>query len=196
VQAEEALRKSEEHYRLLADNVNDIIWTMDMNFRYTYLSPSAERQSGYTLKEAMAMTLEETSTPASVEAMQKAFSEEIALERTQGKDRVTSRTLELEAYNKDGSTTWIEVVASFQRDAEGQPIGILGVTRNISERKRAEQELRCKEEQLQEALEKERTLRQELETEMEERAEFTRALVHELKTPLTSVIASSDLLAL
>jgi len=104
--------------------------------------------------------------------------------------------LELEAYNKDGSTTWIEVVASFQRDAEGQPIGILGVTRNISERKRAEQELRCKEEQLQEALEKERTLRQELETEMGKRAEFTRALVHELKTPLTSVIASSDLLAL
>jgi PAS domain-containing protein len=54
----------------------------------------------------------------------------------------------------------------------------LGVTRDISERKRAEQELRCKEEQLQEALEKERTLRQELETEMEKRAEFTRALVH------------------
>jgi PAS domain S-box-containing protein len=187
--AEEALKESEERYRLLAENVTDIIWTMDMNFRYTYLSPSSESRSGYTHEEAMAMTLEETFTPASVEAIQKAFSEELALERSGGRDRSVSRTLELEAYNKDGSTTWVEVVASFLRDAEGQPIGILGITRNIADRKRAENKLR-------EAYDQETKLRSDLEGEMKKRVEFTRALVHELKTPLTSVIACSDLLTL
>ena len=145
-QIEQALRDSEERYRLLAENVSDIIWTMDMNFRYTYLSPSAERQSGYTHEAAMAMTLEETFTPASVEAIQKAFSEELALERSRGRGGSRSRTLELEAYNKDGSTTWVEVVASFLRDAEGQPTGILGITRNIAARRRAEEALKRQEE--------------------------------------------------
>jgi PAS domain S-box-containing protein len=185
---EEALKESEERYRLLAENVSDIIWTMDMNFRYTYLSPSAERQSGYTHEEAMAMTLEETFTPASVEAIQKAFPEVLDLQISRGRGESVSRTLELEVYSKDGSTTWVEVVASFLLDAEGQPTGILGITRNIADRKRAENKLR-------EAYDRETKLRSDLEEEIKKRVEFTRALVHELKTPLTSVIASSDLLA-
>ena len=59
------------------------------------------------------------------------------------------------------------------------------VVRDISERKQAEA-------QLQEAYRKETEMRQELEVEMKRRAEFTRALVHELKTPLTPILASSD----
>jgi signal transduction histidine kinase len=62
------------------------------------------------------------------------------------------------------------------------------VARDVTERKRSE-------EKLQELYEQERKLRQELEAEMKRRVEFTRALAHELKTPLTPVMASSELLA-
>jgi len=144
--AQQALKESEERYRLLAENVTDIIWTADMDLRMTYMSPSAERQSGFSLAEAMKMTPEQTFTPQSLERIAQAMAEEIELDETLGRDRTMARRLDLEAYNKDGSTTWVEVVASFIRDGEGRPTGILGVTRNISERKNAEQALRESEE--------------------------------------------------
>ena len=70
---------------------------MDKNLQLTYISPSIERHSGYTPEEMMGMTLEQSYTPASVEAMMKAFEEEMSLEKTGVKGQPTSRALELEA---------------------------------------------------------------------------------------------------
>ncbi|HEX76072.1 MAG TPA: PAS domain-containing sensor histidine kinase [Dehalococcoidia bacterium] len=306
-QAEEQLRDSERHYRLLADNTNDIIWTMDKNLQLTYISPSIERHSGYTVEEMMEMTLEQTYTPASVEAMMKAYEEEVSLGKTGVKGQPTSRVLELEGYKKDGSTEWIEIHTTVLRDQDGNVTGIVGVTRKITERKKAEEKLRIRdkaiessinavamanlegnltylnpsflklwgydneeeilgrptvefwqaeeeaamvmravlekggwqgelvakrkdglvfnvelsaslvrdeygkpvcmmgcfidlterkraEAELQHHYEQERELRQNLEEEVKRRVEFTRALVHELKTPVTPILASSDLL--
>lgn len=134
VQAEE----SERQYRLLADNVSDVIWTMDMNLRYTYVSPSVMRMRGYTSEEAMAQTLEKVLTPTSLEIATKAFTEELAVEGMEQRDLSRSRTLELEQNCKDGSTVWTELTVSFLRNLNGQPVGVLGVTRDITERKRRE----------------------------------------------------------
>ncbi len=146
--AEEVLQESERRYRLLAENVTDVIWTMDMNLRMTYESPSVTQLRGYTVEEAMAQTLEDILTPASLEVARKALAEELAREKTVQKIPDRSRTLELELRCKDGSTVWTEVKAKLLRDPEGKPIGILGVTRDISERKQAEERVRIYQDQL------------------------------------------------
>jgi diguanylate cyclase (GGDEF)-like protein/PAS domain S-box-containing protein len=137
----EALRESETRYRLLAENATDIIWTMDMNLRLTYESPSVARIRGYTPEEAMAQTMEETLTPASLELASKVLVEELAPEAMPTKAHSRSRTLELEHTCKDGSTVWLEVTTTFLRDEDGRAVGLLGASRDISERKRAERGL-------------------------------------------------------
>ena len=139
---EREIRESEEKYRLLADNVSDVIWTLDMDLRFTYVSPSVMRQRGYSVEEAMAQSLEETMTPASFELATKTFADQLVLENSQERDPNRSRTLELEQYCKDGSTIWSEVTVNWLRDRDDGAIGMLGITRDISERKRMEQQLK------------------------------------------------------
>jgi PAS domain S-box-containing protein len=135
---EEALRESREHYRLLAENVSDVIFIRDMNLHFTYISPSVERLTGYSVEEAMALTIAESYTPRSIELAMEAFSEELSMEKEEQSDPSRVRTLELEGYRKDGSTIWTEAKMTFLRDSNGQPVGILGVSRDITERKQIE----------------------------------------------------------
>ncbi|GEM_PF-5869632 len=141
-QAEEALQESEERYRLLADNAADVIWTVDMNMLPTYISPSITRLLGYSVEEAMAKTMEEVYTPTSFEVAMKALAEELAIEKMEQKDLFRSRMLELELKRNDGSIVPVEVRYSFLRGADAQPVEILAVARDITERKRSEEALK------------------------------------------------------
>jgi diguanylate cyclase (GGDEF)-like protein/PAS domain S-box-containing protein len=145
-QAEEAIRESEKKYRLVVDNMTDVITVMDMNLRFTYVSPSIMRLRGYTPEEAMAQTLEQMMTPESQQIVVKAFEEEMALETSGSADPGRSRILELEEYRKDGSIVWSEDHLSFVRDEAQKAVGIISLTRDITERKRAEAVLRESEE--------------------------------------------------
>ncbi|NCO95151.1 MAG: response regulator [Armatimonadetes bacterium] len=137
----EALRESEERHRLLAENVSDVLWTTDLNLRYTYFSPSVQRMRGYSAQEAMAQTLEEAVTPGSYELAQTVLAEELALEAQGHGDPQRSRTVELELRCKDGSTLWAEITVTFLRDSTGRATGLLGVTRDLTERRRVQQQL-------------------------------------------------------
>ncbi len=141
-QMEEAMRKSNERYRLLAENVSDVIFIKDMNLHFTYISPSVEKLTGYSVEEAMALTMEEAYTPHSIELVMEAFSEELSREKSEQSDPSRVRTIDMEGYRKDGSTIWTEAKMRFLRDSNGHPMGILGVSRDITERKRAEEALR------------------------------------------------------
>ncbi len=106
-QAEEASRKNEEKYRLLTDNTNDIIWTMDLsmdleNKKLSYVSPSVERLRGYTAKEALRQSLPEILTPDAIQRCTRHLVE--TLEKERAGQKIEGRTLELEHYCKDGST--------------------------------------------------------------------------------------------
>ncbi|RJR35218.1 MAG: PAS domain S-box protein [Deltaproteobacteria bacterium] len=143
-QAEKALEESERLYRLLAENVSDVIWTADLNLQLTYISPSVKFLRGFSPEEVKAQSMDEILTPASLELAWKTFASGMALERS-APDPGRSWTLELEQLRNDGSTIWTEVRSFFLRDEQGQPVGILGITRDISKRKEAELKLRRRE---------------------------------------------------
>ena len=141
-QTEAELSESEERYRLIAENTADTINVFDLNFNKTYVSPSILKLRGYTVQETMTQTLDQMLTPDSLEQARKVFAEQMALESSGTADPARTALMELEEYCKDGSTLWVEVALSFLRDNNLKPTGILTLTRNITERKHAEEQLR------------------------------------------------------
>lgn len=133
-------RESEERHRLLADHVTDVIWVADIHGRYTYISPSVERLRGYTPEEAMRLTMDEEFTAQSVLVAQREF--EKLSTAAQANQELPLFRGELEICCKNGGTVWTEASCSPLFDADRKFIGVVGVTRDISDRKRMEEELR------------------------------------------------------
>ena len=135
------LKISEERYRVLAENSHDVIWTIDIGSgRFSYVSPSVLRQRGYTPEEVLAQSTEATLTLESAKLAGKALREMrdaiIAGDRTQ-----LSKTMEVDQPHRDGHIVNAEIVATFILDDVGYPVAILGITRDITERKKSQREL-------------------------------------------------------
>ena len=143
------LEVSERRYRLLAENLTDMIWTFDLEtMRFTYISPSVQRIRGFTPEEAITLSLEETLAPSSLQLVMRILKDELGKDAHQGLDPNRSRTVEVEQSYKDGSFAWAEATMTFIRNEDGRPVGVLGVTRDITERKRAEERLNAEKELL------------------------------------------------
>jgi PAS domain S-box-containing protein len=139
--AEEALQASEAQYRLLAENVIDVIWTMDLNWKFTYASPSCESLSGYKDTEIVGMTLDQLLTPESMDLCEKTLANLLSPENLARQEYPSFTLPQLELRFKDGSRkVYIEVKGSFLKDSQQRPMGIVGVTRDISERKQLEEQ--------------------------------------------------------
>ena len=134
-----ALTVSENQYRVLADNVTDVIWILDLpTLTFEYISPSVERARGFTPEEARQMSLEETLSEESLDYVSRILAEELSRDHLEGMDPQRSRTLEIQQSHKDGFYSWAEATVSFLRNDKGEPTAIMGVTRDIAERKQAE----------------------------------------------------------
>ncbi len=144
-QAKEIAQR-EARYRLLAENITDEIWTATPDGRFTYASSAVKRIFGYTPEEMLhelRMDSQNLVAPSSYRRAQKAI--HALLERAQTHadgDLPPSVTVELEAYRKDGSTVWVETTMTVVFDEQGTPTEILGVTRDISERRQMAEALR------------------------------------------------------
>lgn len=138
--AQEQLLKSQSQYRLLAENVNDVIWILDIVSRtFVYVSPSVIRLRGYTASEVMRQTIDEVMTPDSLKRVNELLPERIARYMAGDASAVTGVD-EIEQTCKDGSTVWTEISTTFVKNDDGT-VSVIGVSRDIRERKRAEENI-------------------------------------------------------
>ncbi len=145
-EAEEALRESEKKYKLLTEKMTDVVWIADMNLQTVYVTPSVKNLLGFSQEERMQQSVEEQFTPESLARGMDAFTHELAAEQEGATDLNRKATLVLEYYHKDGSTRWMETTMSGLRNEQGNLIGLHGVSRDITEQKKAQDALRTSEE--------------------------------------------------
>jgi two-component system, cell cycle sensor histidine kinase and response regulator CckA len=136
-QTEKALQEADGRYQLLAENIRDVIWTMDLNGNFTYVSPSVFQLRGYTVEEVMEQSIQDAFTSDSAARILGGI--QILLAQNEAKDIQTN--WELQQLRKDGSAVWTEVSANIIRDKQGSAHAVLGVSRDITERKIAEEKI-------------------------------------------------------
>jgi PAS domain S-box-containing protein len=173
--AEEALKESENKYRLLTDNALDTIWTADMDLQVTYVSPSARYLIGRAPEEIMNMYRQKTLTAEAIgitgEDAKRIWNGMQALI----KDPSRTQAFECELKHRDGFTSWIEIKMSIMRDKNGQAAGILGMVRDVSQQKKMLQRLVSAD-------------------RLASLGEMAAGLAHEVNNPLTAVMGFAYLL--
>jgi diguanylate cyclase (GGDEF)-like protein/PAS domain S-box-containing protein len=139
VAAERERRLNEERHRLLAENARDVIWTMAPDGSITSVSQAVESLRGLTPEEAMVEPIEQTLPPDSL-AISLGYFTQLVEDLQAGREPQSFRG-ELEYYCRDGSTVWMDVIALPVLDEQGTFLELLGVSRDITERKRTALEL-------------------------------------------------------
>jgi|GEM_PF-3051204 len=132
---ENALARSESGYRLIAENINDVIWLFDLKQdQFVYISPSVEKLSGFMPHEMLGKSILDVLLPESIDYVNEVLPKRLAayMERQENPPYVD----ELRQVHKNGSVVQVEVRSSFITAENGQ-VQLLGVSRDITERKQA-----------------------------------------------------------
>ncbi|HOM86764.1 MAG TPA: PAS domain S-box protein [Spirochaetota bacterium] len=136
-----------DFYNIIAQKSADIFTIFDMDFNIIFVSPSIEKILGFTPQEHKKRKLDQILTPDSLQSAFNVYAEEMEKEKAGNVDPDRNRIMELEHYCKDGSTRWLEVNLSMIRDAQLKPLGILAVSRDVSELKDITNQLKESEKQ-------------------------------------------------
>jgi PAS domain S-box-containing protein len=174
-------KESEEKYRMLTESMKDVVWILDADtLKYTYISPSVQKLRGYTPEEIMAEPTATLFTPNEASHLNSLKSQRIEALMNSNKNQPIYYTDEVEQLCKDGSTVWTEVIYEYYLNKKNNRFELRGVTRDISERKKAEQQIKIK--------------NQELFNLVAEKDKFFSIIAHDIRNPFHSIIGLSEFL--
>jgi len=138
--SEAKLIENEMKYRLLAENISDVIWILNLSqHKFTYISPSVIHLTGFSVDEALQQTIDECLDYHSAESVKQKVSPTLTDFLKNPTIRKTDHN-EIKQLCKNGNYIWVETITQYQLTENGE-IEILGVSRNIEKRKHAEQAL-------------------------------------------------------
>ncbi len=176
--AEEALRKSEEKFRFISENISDVIWIYNFTHdNLTYISPSVFQFSGYNQTEAISHGFNKLLSSESVQKMLNDYPTRVS-EFLNGVRTTYIDQIQLTC--KDGSIKWVETVTKYQL-AKDASIEIYGVSRDITRRKMVEREIQLKNEDLQRI--------------NAEKDKFFSIIAHDLRGPFGAFLGLTELMA-
>ena len=138
--AELAQAETEEKYRLLALNTSDVIWTINMEGKITYMSPAVEKLLGYSSEELIQSGIARIFTPATTTIAMTTLAESI--KTLQSGEILPTQTLILEHLCKGGATVWAEMTVNPLFNGNHDILGFVGVTRDITEQRHVAEQLR------------------------------------------------------
>ncbi len=157
----------------IIENASDFIFTTDLKGQFTSFNPAGERITGYNRTDALQLSIRDLITPEDLATGNALLSLALVPEQT------PAARFETRFKTRDGHLVWMETSARLIHEA-GRPAGLLGIARDITERKQIEDELR--------------RARTAAETNTQAKSAFLANMSHEIRTPLSGVIGMSNLL--
>lgn len=168
------LQESEERYRMISQNTGDVIWLLDINSgRFIYVSPSVKNLLGYDNENDLDKTIKDVLTQESYDLVKDDLPARIA-SFLSGNESVKIMIHQIDQICKDGSIINTEVVTTLLTNEDGQVDRILGVSRDITERKKADE------------------LKQELLEDLQRLAEELKVSNEELQSTTEELMASNE----
>lgn len=191
-QMEESLRTSEEIFSIVANAIDDIIGVATTDRRISYVSPSFYRTMGYSAEEIAQSDFSSRVHPDDLPLVEDARHRNLNGEQT---------SLEWRCRHRDGHFLWLETRANPVVEMDGRVAKIVGCSRDVTERKRIEEEVRQYAREIEESRNRVAQQADELRRAHElvqqasrSKSEFLANMSHEIRTPMTAILGYADLL--
>lgn len=165
-----ALRQSEEKYRSLVENITEVIFSVDLEGRFTYISPLIKQFANYDVEEMIGTSITEYVHPDDIEPLVSSFHKSLS---------GIVEPFEFRAFDKNGNIKYIRSTSKLQMELD-KPIGLHGVLIDITQKRLFEEELK--------------KAKEEAESAVKIKSQFLATISHEIRTPMNGVIGMTDLL--